>query len=221
MSKVTQKDPGLPTRFTRAKSPTGFATVLGLLSAAIGVGLYWACTALTWAEPPPWVVTYVVSGVFFVLGALLLVSVIFRLLVGRAPAVIVELSEQPFPRGRRIQITVIQPGPAEWSTFSVTFECLAETYKWRQRAGGEDNERGDMFRTTLTSQAVQVHELLPAQPIQAQRGSAWRRTFECVLPGDSPITLKNDDDAMFWQVVVNGSNSAMSGFKDNYEVCVE
>ena len=165
-------------------------------------------------EPPPWVVTYVVSGVCFVLGGLLLVSVLFRLFVGIAPAVILELSEQPFPRGRRIRITVIQPGPVGWSAFSVKFECLEETYKWDQRAGGEGNERGEMFRTTLTFRVVQVHELLSPQPIQAQRGSDWRRTFECVLPDNSPITLKNDDDAVFWQVVVKGSKSVVSGLED-------
>jgi hypothetical protein len=221
MSNATKIDTGLPTRFTRAKPPTAFAAALGVLSTAIGVGIYWACTRLTWTEPPPWVVTYVVSGVFFVPGALLLVSVVFRLFVGTAPAVILELSEQPFPRGRRIRITVIQPGPVEWSAFSVKFECLKQTYKWDQRTGGPDNEPGEMFRTTLTSDAVQVHELLPPQPIQAQRGSDWRRTFDCVLTGNSPITLKNDDDAVFWQVVVKGSNSAARGFEDSYEVCVE
>ncbi|MGO8911755.1 MAG: hypothetical protein ACLQDM_20865 [Bradyrhizobium sp.] len=221
MPNARQKDPGLRTRFTRAKPPMAFATALGVLSTAIGVGVYWGCTSLAWTEPPPWVVTYVVSGVCFVLGGLLLVSVLFRLFVGIAPAVILELSEQPFPRGRRIRITVIQPGPVEWSAFSVKFECLEETYKWDQRAGGEGNERGEMFRTTLTSRVVQVHELLSPQPIQAQRGSDWRRTFECVLPDNSPITLKNDDDAVFWQVVVKGSKSVVSGFEDSYEVCVE
>jgi hypothetical protein len=198
-----------------------FATVLGVLLTAIGAGVCWACTSLAWTEPPPWVVTYVVSGVFFVLGASLLVSVVFRLFVGVAPAAILELSEQPFPRGRRIRITVIQPGPVEWSAFSVKFECLKETYKWGQRAGGQDNERREMFRTTLTSHVVEVHELLSPQPIQAPRGSDWRRTLECVLPDNSPITLKNDDDAVFWQVVVKGANSAVSGFSDSYEVCVE
>lgn len=223
MPNVKQIELGRPTRLTRPKPPIAFAATLGIICSALGAGLYWVCTTLLVAPPPPWAVTYLVSGLFFGIGVLLLVSVVLRLFVGFTPAPVVELSEQPFPRGRRIGITVIQPGPVDWRTFSMNLECLAETYKWGERLGDDstNNRRGETFRTTLTSRVVEVHELLAAQPVQAPRGSDWRRTFECVLRDDSLTTLKNDDDAVFWQVVVKGSNSVLIAFEDKYEVCVE
>ncbi|MGD0565672.1 MAG: hypothetical protein ABSA66_21635 [Roseiarcus sp.] len=210
----------LPTRLTRPKRPTLFATVLGAVLAAMGAGLYWACTNV-FTPAPPWLVTYVASGVLFVLGALLLLSVLFRVIVGSPPAPIIELSEQPFPRGRRIRITVIQPGPVDWRDFSVKLECLEETYKWGSRQRNDDNTLGESFRGTETSNVVRVLELLAPQSVQASRGTDWRQTLECVLPEDAPGTLKNRDDAVFWQVVMQGGNQLVSGFKDIHEVYVE
>ncbi len=103
----------------------------------------------------------------------------------------------------------------------MTLECLEETYKWGERRANEDDVRGESFRTTLTSHTVRVIELLTPQPVQVPRGSDWRRTLECVLPEDSPATLQNHDDAVFWQVVVKDSKSAVRGFKDSHEVYVE
>ncbi|MGO9427498.1 hypothetical protein [Rhodoblastus sp.] len=165
--------------------------------------------------------TYVASGVFFILGALLLLSVLFRVLVGSPPAPILKLSEQPFPRGRRIRITVIQPGPVDWRDFGVQLECVEETYKWGVRSGSDEDVQGESFRTTVTSRIVRALELLTPQTVGASRGSDWRRTLECVLPEDSPATLKNHDDAAFWQVVVKAGNQMWSGIKDTHEVYVE
>jgi hypothetical protein len=213
---VIERPATLPLRLTRRKPPIGFALLLGAAMTALAGGVVWGVQFLT-GETTLWP-AYLFAGIFGLIGLLLVWSALQRLIASRVPAIVIDLSEQPFRRGHQVNVTFTQAGPASFSALHAKIECLEQHFTWKARRRNDPKEDLNMYRT-VKEKVLFEQELVKGEAVRPRAGETWRQVQGLTLPESLPASRESDEAAVLWRLVVNGTGVGAS-FRDEFDIGV-
>lgn len=207
----------LPVRLPRSPVPLRFSLVLGLILTLVGIGIEWGGRHYLPIETSFGVIN-ILSGVFILIGLLLLWTCAYQFRRKQIPPTLVEVSSHTLDRGRPFKFALVQPGPVRWSLLEARLVCIDRQTTFAEHADGEAYQK-------VKEKKLHDLTLLTATAVRVARGDTWIQQSEFTLPpGTRASSHSRDADfntkGILWKIIVRGKGPFFGGFVQDYVVRV-
>lgn len=152
-------------------------------------------------------VTPIVGGGFFLVGVLLLFSVVYGFLASRSPETVVAIDKNELRRGDGVTVHILQPGPIRLKSLR------ADLF------GEELRIRGYTNRVT-TRKDLGTFKFFAQDDIVVRKGEVFHRSATLDIPQDIPPSDTFDGGTVTWRIEVWGAVRRGFNFRHPFVVKV-
>jgi len=151
-----------------------------------------------------------------VLGAVMLWSCFYQVLMHRIPLPVLELSTETITLGKPVRITIIQPGPVALRGLRAEIVCLERHITWKTRVPDEHGHRAAYAK--VDEKRVHTEKLVDASDVRVLDGEVWQQTCVFTLSPTAQPTKKSNRLDIVWQIEVSGRSGPLTKFMHEFVV---
>jgi hypothetical protein len=152
-------------------------------------------------------VTPIVGGGFFLVGVLLLFSVVYGFLASRSPETVVAIDKNELRRGDRVTVHILQPGPIRLKSLR------ADLFGEELRIRGYTNN-------VTTRKDLGTFKFFAQDDIVVRNGEVFHRSATLDIPQDIPPSDTFSGGTVTWRIEVWGAVRRGFNFRHPFEVKV-